>query len=155
MAIKISLFIAILFYAVIISQSLFYILAMSTVMKKMQAAVFIQTRQLLDAKLQTTLYTAYYLALASSIALTAISVVNPYGILFRCSVVALAALVTDIMISLKGNVPLNKAINTWTMTNYPANWEQYRSKWFSLYHTRQIINIAGFMALLAGIIFGL
>ena len=69
MAIKISLFIATVFYAVIISQSLFYILAMSTVMKKMQAAVFIQTRQLLDAKLQTTLYLAYYLALASSIAL--------------------------------------------------------------------------------------
>ncbi len=155
MAIKLSLFIATVFYAVIISQSLFYILAMSTVMKKMQAPVFIQTRQLLDARLQTTLYLAYYLALASSIALTAFAVVNPYGILFRCSVIALAALVADIMISLKGNVPLNKTINNWTVTNYPANWEQYRSKWFSLYHTRQAINITGFVSLLAGIIFGL
>ena len=155
MLIKITLFITLLMYAFIVGQSFFYILALSNATKKMQAPAYIETRKLIDAELQSTLSLVYYMALGASILLTAFSVVNPNGIMFTCSVIALIALVIDIAIAMKGNIPLNKTINSWTPAQYPNNWEQVRSNRFSLYHVRQAINIVGFISLLAGLVFGL
>jgi|SRR6185295_100588 len=154
MEIKITLFTTLLLYAFVISQSFFYILAMSRVTKSMQAVTYIESRQLLDKNLQSSLSLVYYLALASSIALTAFCVINPSGILFVCSVVSLVSLIIDVVLTLRGNVPLNKIINTWTASNYPADWKEYRSKWFFVYNLRQVANIIGFISLLAGLIFG-
>jgi hypothetical protein len=155
MLIKITLFITLLMYAFIVAQSFFYILALSNASKKMQATSYIETRKLIDAELQSRLSLVYYAALAASILLTAFSIVNPNGILFISSVIALIALVIDIAIALKGNIPINKTINSWSTSQYPANWQQVRSKWFSIYHIRQAVNIAGFISLLAGLVFGL
>lgn len=154
MEIKITLFITILLYAFVISQSFFYILALSRVTKSMQPVTYIESRQLLDKNLQGSLSLVYYLALAASIALTSFCVINPSGILFICSLISLVCLIVDVALTLKGNVPLNKIINTWTTSNYPANWKEYRSKWFMVYNIRQIANIIGFVSLLAGLIFG-
>lgn len=155
MLIKITLFITLVTYAFIVAQSFFYILALSNATKKMGASAYIETRKLIDEELQTKLSLVYYMALAFSILLTAFSVVNPNGILFTSSVIALVALVIDIAIALKGNIPLNRTINTWSANRYPDNWQQVRSKWFSLYHVRQVANIAGFVCLLGGLVFGI
>jgi len=155
MEIKITLFITLLMYAFVISQSFFYILAMSTTLKKMQASTYIETRNLLTQNLQAPLQIVYYTTLGASVLLTAFCVVNPTGLLFISSVIALIALVADVLLAVKGNVPLNNYINSWTTSNYPENWKQYRSKWFTLYHVRQALNITGFVSLLTGLIFGM
>lgn len=155
MEIKITLFITLLAYAIVISQSFFYMLAMSNVMKKMQVTAFIEARQLLDKNLSVSLSAVYYAALGSTIALVAFCVTNPSGFLFISSVVALAALLADIAIILSGNKPVNREINSWTIANYPTNWTSYRQKWFSYYNIRQAINLTGFIVLLAGMVFGM
>jgi hypothetical protein len=76
-------------------------------------------------------------------------------VLFVCSIISLAALIADVILAIKGNIPLNKEINSWTFSNYPANWDEYRSKWFRIYNTRQSINIIGFTTLVAGFVFGM
>jgi hypothetical protein len=154
MEIKITLFITILLYAFVISQSFFYILAMSNVLKNMQPATYIESRKLLDKNLRGSLPVVYYSALIASIALTTFCVINPSGVLFICSVIALAALIADLVLTVKGNMPINETINTWTASDYPANWKEYRSKWFMVYNMRQVVNIIGFVSLLAGLIFG-
>ena len=155
MEIKITLFITLLMYAFVISQSFFYILAMSSTMKKMQVETFIETRNLLTKNLQVPLQVVYYTTLGAAILLTSFCVVNPSGWLFISSVVALVTLLADVALATKGNIPLNKAINSWTTINYPPNWKQYRAKWFTLYHIRQVLNITGFISLLAGLVFGM
>jgi uncharacterized membrane protein len=155
MGIKVTLFITLLMYAFVISQSFFYILAMSSTLKKMQAGTYIETRNLLTQNLQTPLQLVYYTTLGASSLLTSFCVVNPGGWLFITSVIALVALLADVLLAVKGNIPLNKFINSWTANNYPENWKQYRSKWFNLYHVRQALNITGFVSLLAGLIFGI
>ena len=136
MAIKITLFITLLMYAVVISQSFFYILAMSVTLKKMQAQTYIETRNLLTANLQAPLQIVYYTTLSASVLLTAFCVVNPGGLLFITSLIALVALLADVVLALKGNIPLNNFINSWTSANYPDNWQHYRAQWFGLYHIR-------------------
>ena len=155
MAIKITLFITLLMYAVVISQSFFYILAMSVTLKKMRAQTYIETRNLLTTNLQAPLQIVYYTTLSASVLLTAFCVVNPGGLLFITSLIALVALLADVVLALKGNIPLNKFINSWTSWDYPDNWQQYRAQWFNLYHIRQVLNITGFVSLLAGLIFGI
>jgi uncharacterized membrane protein len=155
MLIKITLFVTLVSYAFVISQSFFYVLAMSDATKKMQAPAYIETRQLIDGELQHSGYLMYYITLAACLALTAFSVVNSSGLLFISAVIALIALVVDMAVAVKGNIPLNKAIRRWTTTNYPNNWQQYRSRWFCFYHIRQGVNIVGFVTLLGGLVFGL
>ena len=155
MAIKITLFITLLMYAAVISQSFFYILAMSVTLKKMRAQTYIETRNLLTTNLQAPLQIVYYTTLSASVLLTAFCVVNPGGLLFITSLIALVALLADVVLALKGNIPLNKFINSWTSWDYPDNWQQYRAQWFNLYHIRQVLNITGFISLLAGLIFGI
>ncbi len=155
MAIKITLFITLLMYAFIISQSFFYILAMTSILKKMQAGTYIETRNLLTETLQVPLKVIYYTALGASLLLTSFCVVNPNGLLFITSIIAFVALLADALLAVKGNIPLNKYINSWTSNNYPEEWQQYRSKWFNLYHIRQGLNITGFVSLLAGLVFGI
>ena|SRR5688572_9382429 len=154
MEIKITLFITLLMYAFVISQSFFYILAMSSTLKKMQVETYIETRNLLTQNLQMPLQLVYYITLAASVLLTAFCVVNPSGWLFICSVIALVALLADVVLAKKGNIPLNNQISSWTNVNYPPNWKHYRTKWFTLYHIRQALNITGFVSLLAGWVFG-
>lgn len=155
MNIKITAFITLLLYVMVISQSIFYILAVSRVMKNMCASAYIETRKLLDKHLRPSLPAVYYAALIATIVLTGFSLINPSGILFICSLIALVALVVDVALSMKGNVPLNKVINSWNEADYPENWRQYRSRWFAAYNIRQIANLTGFVSLLAGIIFGM
>jgi len=155
MAIKITLFITLLMYAAVISQSFFYILAMSVTLKKMRAQTYIETRNLLTATLQAPLQIVYYITLSASVLLTAFCVVNPGGLLFITSLISLVALLADVVLALKGNIPLNKYINSWSSWDYPDNWQQYRAQWFNLYHIRQALNITGFVSLLAGLIFGI
>ena len=155
MEIKITLFVTLLMYAFVISQSFFYILAMSSTLKKMKAGTYIETRNLLTENLQTPLQLVYYGALGASLLLASFCVLNPGGWLFITSVIALVALLADVLLAVKGNVPLNKFINSWTSNNYPENWKHYRSRWFNLYHVKQALNITGFVSLLAGLIFGI
>lgn len=155
MLIKITLFISLILYACIVAQSFFYILALSNATRKMQAAIYIETRHLIDAELQSSLKFVYYLALATSFLLPAFAIVNPNGLIFFSSLIALAALLIDIGIALKGNIPLNKVINSWTSQHYPEDWQQVRNRWFFLYRIRQAVNIAGFISLLAGLVFGM
>ncbi len=155
MGIKITLFITMLLYVFVISQSFFYILAMSSTLKKMQAETYIETRNLLTERLKTPLQIIYYATLGSSVLLTSFCVVNPSGWLFICSIIALIALLADVILAVKGNIPLNTFISSWTTANYPSDWKQYRSKWFTLYHVRQVLNITGFVSLLAGLVFGI
>src|ERR1700752_5345636 len=121
MAIKITLFITLLMYAVVISQSFFYILAMSMTLKKMRAQTYIETRNLLTTTLQEPLQIIYYTTQSASVQITAFCVVYPGGLLSITSLTALVALLAVVVLALKGKIPLNKSINCWTTRDFPDN----------------------------------
>ncbi len=154
MGIKLIYFITLLLYSAVISQSFFYILAMTRVSRSMQAQSYIEARQLLDKSLRSRLSLLYYVTLLAGILLVAFTVTNPHGFLFFSAVFALMALIADIILILKGNIPLNKTINSWSPSRYPENWSEYRAKWLVTYRIRQVINLSGFVVLVAGFVFG-
>lgn len=79
---------------------------------------------------------------------------TPAGLVFITATIALLALLAEILLTLKGNLPINDVINTWSADSVPANWAAFREKWFTIFQYRQIASITGFISLLIGAVFG-
>jgi hypothetical protein len=147
-------FLNILAYGFVVSQPIFYLLAMSDTQKNMRPSSYIELRNLLHKNLNFSLRIVYFTTLFSSICwfFCAISVHSSFLII--TATLALVTFIIDIFYLFTGDMPINKIIQTWTPENYPANWETYRKKWFRYYHRRQIAGLTGFVSLLLGAVFG-
>ncbi|MBL0183852.1 MAG: DUF1772 domain-containing protein [Chitinophagaceae bacterium] len=151
---KILMLINLLVYSVIVGQAYMYIIALGNVQQSMDAPAYIQLRQLTDRNFMAKYKYVVYTSLVSSVLLCIFTAAHPTGFLFISAAVALLALITDVVLTLKGNMPINKRINTWATEKYPGNWETYRTKWLRTFSFRQAANIIGFTSLLLGAIFG-
>jgi hypothetical protein len=141
-------------FAFIVSQSLFYLLALTNAQKSLQAPAYIELRKLLDKNLQVTLKIVYYITLLTTLLLTVITFSTSLSLLFITSAIALLALFTDVYFALRGDIPINNLINQWNANNYPRHWQLIRRKWFYFFHIRQVAGIIGFSSLLVGAVFG-
>jgi hypothetical protein len=154
MAMKITLLITLLAYSFIVSQSFMYMLSLKRTQLKLNVNAYIEIRKLLDANMRANFKYPVYLSLLSNLLLLVLTIQNPGSIIFITTAIALVALVTDTLITVKGNMPVNDIINSWSMDNHPANWSEYRAKWLLLFQYRQLANITGFVSLLIGAVFG-
>lgn len=154
MEINIILFINLLLYAIIVSQPFTYVIALSNVQKNLSPVTYIEGRKLLDSNFRKKYTWVVYMVLLSNTLLSVLCSVQPDCLLFITSVIAWIALIIDVLLAVKGNMPINAAINSWTAGNYPRNWNEYRTKGFSIYTKRQVVSIIGFLSLLTGVVFG-
>ncbi len=154
MTTKIIYIITILAYAMIVSQSFMYILSLKQVQLSLNADNYTEIRKLTDTSMRANFKYVIYAALLANFLLVAINIKAPTSLVFITSAIAFVALVAEVLLTLKGNLPINDIINTWSKGNYPANWETFREKWFAIYQYRQIATITGFVSLLIGGIFG-
>ena len=141
-------------YSFIVSQSLMYILSLKDVQYHLNAASYTEFRKLVDASMRANFKYVIYAALAFSLLLVILNSKTPGSLVFISSLVALIALLIDILLTLKGNLPINDSINSWPADAIPANWTSVREKWFYIFQFRQIANITGFAALLIAAVFG-
>lgn len=154
MAIKIILFLSILTYSIIVGQSYMYIIALKNAQLGMQAGTYIEFRKLVDAGFMANFKYVIYAALFLFLLLVLFTIKKPGSLLFITSVIAFVALVIDTLVAVKGNLPVNAMINSWSVDNFPADWATFRTKWLAYFQYRQIANITGFISLLIGTIFG-
>jgi hypothetical protein len=152
---KLILLLAMLAYSVIVAQSYMYIIAMKNVQHCMQAESYIELRKLLDVNFRANYKYAVYAALILNLLLVIITCKNPGSLLFITGAIAFVALVADVLLMMKGNMPINNLINTWTADNYPADWAGYRAKWLRIFLYREIVTISGFTSLVSGAVFGI
>lgn len=151
---KIILLLAILAYSIIVAQSFMYIVALKNVQKTMAAGSYIELRNLLDKSFRANYKYAVYSALITSLLHAAVNIKSPDNLLFITAVIAFIALAADVLLMMKGNMPINNLINTWTAEKYPANWAEYRAKWLQVFFYREIVTIIGFVSLVFGSVLG-
>jgi hypothetical protein len=154
MATQIVFFIALLAYSFIVSQSFMYILALKKTQLNLSVSSYIEFRKLIDAGMRSNFKYAIYISLLANLLLLILTINNPVSLVFITSTIAFVALVADTWITVKGNLPVNDIINSWTTDNYPSNWMDYRTKWLTIFQYRQVLNITGFVSLLIGVVFG-
>jgi len=153
MTTNIILMFAILTYSGIVSQALMYILALRKVQLSLDVTSYIELRKLIDANMRAKFKYFVYGALLSNLLLVIATVREPGSLLFIAAAVGFLALIADMLLILKGNMPINNTINTWSADSYPTNWTEYREKWLNVYRYRQIFTITGFVSLVIGAVF--
>lgn len=153
MLLSIIQFINLIALAFVVSQPAFYLLAFSQVQRELQGAAYVALRKSIDRNLQISLRVVYYGALASSIFLVALTIQQMSSLLFITSLISLICLLTDMFFMLTGNQPVNKVIKSWSLENFPDDWQSYRDKWLHYFHRRQIADFIGFSSLLVGAVF--
>ena len=153
MELKILIFLNLLIYSVIVSQSFMYMIALRNVQESMDAASYIELRKLLDRNFLKKFKPVVYSALLLGLALVVAALVQSSLVLLAGSIVAFAGLLIDVALTLKGDMPINRFINSWTLETFPANWVEYRSKWLYWFSWRQVANISGFITLLIAAVF--
>lgn len=154
MTTKIILIITLIAYAIIVSQPFMYILSLKDVQLHLDVNTYTEVRKLTDISMRASFKYVIYAALIANILLIIATVKTPGSIGFITAVIAFVALLAEVLLTLKGSLPVNDIINTWTANNYPSNWTEIREQWFSIFQYRQIATILGFISLVAGSIFG-
>jgi uncharacterized membrane protein len=152
---KIILLLTIIAYSIIAGQPYMYIVALKNVQTDMGGGSYIQLRKLLDANFRSNYQYAVYTALITSLLLVLINIKSPNSLLFIAACISFIALITDLLLMMKGNMPINNLINTWTPVHYPDNWAEYRAKWLQIFFYREIATITGFISLVVGAVFGM
>ena len=153
MATQIIQLITLVAYSMIVSQSFMYILSLKYVQLNLESSPYTEVRKLIDTSMRANFKYVIYTALLANLTLVILTIKNPDSLLFITSAIAFVALVIDTVLTLKGNLPINDVINSWTPDSIPVNWTEYRTKWLKIFLYRQIANIIGFVSLLIGVVF--
>jgi uncharacterized membrane protein len=154
MTTKLIFFFTLLAYSIIVSQSFMYILALKNAQLQLDANPYTELRKLIDSNMRSNFTYVVYAALLANLLLVIVTMKNPGSTVFITAAIALAALVADTVLTLKGNLPINDIINSWSADQQPANWADYRTKWLTIFRYRQIATISGFVSLLVGVVWG-
>jgi hypothetical protein len=151
---KIIFFITLLAYAILASQAFMYILSLKQVQLSLNASSYIELRKLTDTFMRANFKYVIYIVFFANLLLVFSTIKAPKSLLFVSATVAMVAFAIDIMLTLKGSLPINDIINSWSGNHFPTNWTTYRDRWFTIFQYRQIANIVGFLSLLTAAVFG-
>lgn len=154
MELKIIWLLTLVSYSFIVSQSLMYIIALRNVQLNMDAPSYTSFRKLLDKNFRNKFRFPFYSTFITNSVLVTLCSTKPFSLGFITSVVGWVAFAENTLFMLKGNLPVNKAINDWTPDTVPPDWVSYRDLWLSVFMKRQVCDIVGFLSLLIGVVFG-
>ena len=72
---------------------------------------------------------------------------------FALSLIALVCIVGDMAVTLAGNVPINKRVQSWNVAEPPPEWSELRDRWERLHTIRTMLIVSGFAVLVAAVVF--
>ena len=107
-----------------------------------------QGRDRVAAKIMPILGNAAILSVAACVVL----VRAVFGA-FALSLIALVLIVGNMAVTLAGNVPINKQVQSWNVAEPPPEWAELRDRWERFHTIRTIFIASGFALLVAAVIF--
>jgi hypothetical protein len=148
--IRVAFVLSLIAYSFVASQPLFYLVALGRAQRALSAPAYIELRQHVNAVMTKRVPLIYGGALATVLLVLALSIWIRSASGLVASAVALVCLAADVFLMLRANVPINAVVDRWSPTEYPDDWERFRAQWFETFAYRQIVLLAGFVALLVG-----
>ena len=152
-AIKSIRLLHLLSYLLVTSQVLFYLFILCKSLKKVSLENYFEQRNVIDSLMITRFKTMYYSCLTLSIIATTLSARQPASFFFISSVIALILLAIDLVITVKGSLPLNALSRSYGTKSQHVNWEGVRTHWLDYMKYRGIAITIGMAGLLAGMVF--
>lgn len=141
-------------FSIIVSQPLFYLLALTAAQRGLSAAAYIELRQRLNPVMNRRVPLLYGAALITSVGLLGLAYRAGNGFVLGTTVLALLGLIADLGYMIRKNVPINRVMDGWSPSNHPPDWHAYRDKWLGMFAYRQVLLAVAFVSLLTGAIYG-
>ena len=151
--IRVAIITNLLAYSTVVSQPLFYIVALTSAQRAMSGSAYVELRQRINAVMNRRVPAIYLITLVTILVLLVLSWRAGALRVLITTIVSLLCLVADIALMVRENVPINGVIDRWSTTNYPGDWDVYRTKWFTIFGYRQVVLLVGFISLLIGAVF--
>lgn len=150
---KIIAFFNVLLYALIAGQGFYMLLGGSRALKYLSVGAFIEHRQSVDKAIARNLSVSYMLTLVYSASYIFLLVwYEAPQLQLAATVLAFLLLVADLSIALRGNLPINKEINTWQEQAHPMDWTTHRDLWIYYMTWRNWLAIFALVAFLFSLI---
>ncbi|GAB4025215.1 anthrone oxygenase family protein [Spirosoma koreense] len=151
MTLKIAQFIQTVLFCILAGQAFFYLIGGTAGLKNVSASTFIEQRKAIDLVIGPYLKVIYFGSILTGLMVLVLIRQQAPSRLFVLSTVALVLIIVDLVIAVRGNIPLNNQIQTWSPTHYPANWSEVRNQWLGYMQWRQVCSISGLFCLLLGL----
>ena len=107
-------------------QSISYTISLNDVQQRMNMTEYISFRKITDRNFRAKFAYAVYGALLSNLSLIIVTLIYFDPRLLIVFTISFTYLVIDTIITLKGNMPINSEINTWSSEKYSDDWEEHR-----------------------------
>src|SRR5262245_5018247 len=117
--IRVAIVANLLAYSFVLSQPLFYAVALSNAQRALSAPAYIELRQRINAVMSRRVPVVYGLALVTAVVLLALSWRAESRTLLATTAVALVCLIADAAFMLRENVPINGVIDRWSVASPP------------------------------------
>jgi hypothetical protein len=72
---------------------------------------------------------------------------------FALSLAGLLLFLASMAVTLGGNVPINKQVQSWDTTAPPSHWSQLRDRWEKLHSLRTALIVSGFALFASSVVF--
>jgi uncharacterized membrane protein len=151
-AIKTVRLLHLLSYLLVTSQVLFYLFILCDSLKVISLENFIELRKVIDSLMIGRFKVMYYSCLALCVIAVVLAAKQPSSGFFITSVMALIFLIADLWITVRGSMPLNELMHTYTPGHSTADWETVRTQWLDYMKYRGIIITMGMTTLIGGLI---
>ena len=145
-----ALFTTLVLFALVVSQPLFYLLALGRASGALSAPAYVELRQRVNAVMNVRLVPLYGATLASALVLAWAAFARSEVLLGAATLIAAAGLVADAILAVRRNVPINTRMDGWSPASAPADWETHRARWIAAFSVRQVVLSLAYGALLAG-----
>jgi uncharacterized membrane protein len=140
-------------YLLVTCQVLFYLVVFSDALRMTPVENFLEHRKIVNLLIGERYRVIYYSCLATSIGMVIIAFRQPSNMITITAIIALVCLIADLVITIKGNMPLNDLIDTFIPGTDTARWDTLRTDWLNYFRYRGILSTIGMMSLLAGTVF--
>jgi len=136
-----------LFITIILaSQGIFYILALAEAFKNISVPTFAETRKAIDLVIADRLRFLYYAHLLAGVIILVSCRDNIRGAIFITTLIATVLVLADVILAIKGSVPINNSFQTYPDMN--ADWRALQLTWLKLIVIRGTCTITALAALL-------
>ncbi len=137
-------------FSLIVSQPLFYLMALTNAQRGLSAAAYIELRQRINPVMNKRVPLVYAAGLITGVLVLGLAFWSAQGLVLGTTLVALLCLLADVLFMTRESLPLNSVMDGWSPTDYPPDWQSYREEWLIMFGYRQVILLIGFASLLVG-----
>jgi hypothetical protein len=139
---KILAFFNVLFYSLIAGQGFYMLLGGSKALRQLSVGAFIEQRQSVNKAIAQNLSISYLLTLVYSGSYIFLLVWNKASQLqVAAAILAFLLFLADLLLAVRGNVPLNKEIDSWQAHAHPMDWTTHRDLWIKYMTWRNWLSI--------------